>query len=281
MSQYYDELAHHTDAALKDGWRHELEQRLRFEVVLRALRIDGNCDVVDLGCGTGRLGAYLGERSGRYVGVDKIENSIILGQRSLPDGEFIWADLNDEIVDEAGPFDFAVAIGTMVDGECLGDVDRRNSLAGLIERLDELAKRGWALVVLSQDRLEKDPIRSLEPALCGARRVEVESELRRLGRSAHIDEVAIPTDLFVLHLRDEEPDCLAERIAGDVAHEAVIEGAGSETDPADLAWFWLATGRLERAKKAIENIPGTNRRREILARRLDLAMAGAVTRGGL
>jgi trans-aconitate methyltransferase len=64
--------AHGGEAPEALGWRHAESQRLRFQVIAQAADFNG-CSVLDLGCGTGDLKAFLDERfSGlRYLGIDQ------------------------------------------------------------------------------------------------------------------------------------------------------------------------------------------------------------------
>lgn len=270
MSGYYAEIADHDSAAIVDGWRHQIEQWLRFEVVQRGLELDGAATVIDLGCGTGGLLEYLHpHRIERYVGVDRLTNSINRGQRAFPDAEFLEADIYDKSVDAAGPCDFAVAVGTLVDGsEGSTPTKRRRDLSNLIKRLDQLGDQGWALVVLNQAILEADPIRGLEPALRGAYLAEIETVLKEQGIRAVIDNQALPTDFFVLNRRDQNDDQIRGRISGDAPHNAVIARDEAEFDAEDIAWMWLISGRLENAKAAIDDIADGNPRKPLLLERL-------------
>ena len=278
MSDYYDELAGSDDLAIVDGWRHWLEQWLRFEVVRRGLGIGDKDNIVDLGCGTGRLFRYLGpSRAGKYVGVDRLGASIERARKSYGDDgkqSFLHADLDDVCVDEAGPFDFAIAIGVLVDGdEVCSDVQRRQKLRRTMGRLNKLGQRGWALVMLNQDVLDADAIRRLEPSLQGASVAEIRAVLSDMDIDAAIDSEALPSDLFVICSRDEEPKEIEKRLVGDTAHRAVLERADAERvefDEAHRAWLWLVSGRLEKAEKAISEIPDGHQRKALLEERLRL-----------
>lgn len=59
------------------GWRHAESQRRRFEVIAQAADFSG-CSVLDLGCGTGDLKAFLDERFTdlRYLGIDQMPEFI-------------------------------------------------------------------------------------------------------------------------------------------------------------------------------------------------------------
>ncbi len=231
--------------------------------------------MVDLGCGTGQLYAYAKNRFsvGGYLGVDRFAPSIASAQRSLEGGDFLCADLFDEEVDRRGPFDFAVAIGTMVDEED-GSLkeERLERLTRLIARLDQLGTKGWALVVLNQEILDADPVRSLEPYLSGATVEEIEWALHSCEASAVISDQVLPTDLFVLsHDTIEEGEILS-MLTGDAAHEEVLHRhlKAGESDSCDEAWLWLISGREERARSALHKIPDGNPRKDILVERLAL-----------
>lgn len=275
MTDYYGELAGSDDPAVVDGWRHTLEQWLRFEVVCRGLAVDDEHRVVDLGCGTGQLFPFLGDkREGHYFGVDRLENSIERARASFGDESFLCADLEDSRVDDAGPFDFAVAIGTLVDGgENSLETGRISQLRAIMGRLDELGRLGWALVVLDEERLAKDPIRRLEPSLKGATRREIAALLEDFDLDAVVDSRSLPTDLFVICRRDQNSAQIARRLKGDEAHRAVLDRATSDgdgIDDADRAWLWLVSERLERARKVIAEIPDSHRRKPLLVKRLRL-----------
>lgn len=277
MTDYYDELDVGNEPARLDGWRHRTEQWLRFETVFRGLEPPDDAVIVDLGSGTGRLRAYLGDEfDGEYLGVDLREEALRRGRCDCPDAQFLRADWADEAVDERGPFDFAVAIGTMVDGR--EDVDRRQLLARLVGRLDELGRRGWALVVLDQDRLEADPIRRLDPALRGARRGELQRLADRRNLEVAVAGEVLPSDLFALTKRGSRPEQILERLEGDRPHEALIERLDrqwSDFDAADETRLWLVSGRIERARACLEQVPDDHPDRVMLASRIRQATASA------
>ncbi len=74
----------------------ETRQRLQPGVVRAVAEIPPGDSVLDLGCGNGRLAAYLAENghTGRYVGIDTSANLIeIARQQEIPKTAFIQADL--------------------------------------------------------------------------------------------------------------------------------------------------------------------------------------------
>ena len=271
--EYYAELDGEQGHARIDGWRHYLEQWLRFEVVGRALALDARSSVVDLGCGTGRFLDYLGE-SGvrRYVGVERRASAIRRARNELSSGTFLQTDIFAGVVDEAGPYDFAVAIGTLVDGRSGVDADERlMRLRRLVLRLNALGRRGWALVVLNQDLIDGDPIRSLEPCLTGASPAEVSSVLKDVGLKAAVDNRCLPSDLFVISHAHDEVEQWSVRISADAPHHAVLSTAsrrGAGIDNADKAWFWIVTKRLKQARHALDKVRDDHPRKSILKARL-------------
>lgn len=274
MADYYAELANDPALARVDGWRHSLEQWLRFEVLRRGLAIDATSSVLDLGCGTGRLFYYLGTcRSGRYVGVDRLSQSVARGRGEADSPHLIHADIYDATVTELGSFDYALAVGALVDGQSHCSKARRQRLARLMARLHELSDRGWALVVLNQQWLEEQPLRRLDPELVGAFRHEIEAILSSMGVEAVIDDQALPSDLFVMFKDTESVPTVARRIEGDQVHEEVIARHRQSEKPVDdahIAWLWLIADRPERAAPVISELPASHRRKAILEQRLKL-----------
>jgi SAM-dependent methyltransferase len=65
-----------------------------FDLFLPFYRSDG--DVLDLGCGNGRLYAQFLKKHGfgSYLGVDQVENLIELARKDNPDAEFLLADIS-------------------------------------------------------------------------------------------------------------------------------------------------------------------------------------------
>ncbi len=272
MTGYYDELGRSDDPARVDGWRNRLEQWLRFEVLRRGLDIGEGASVVDLGCGTGRLCGYLGGGdSVQYVGVDLREDAIEWGRRDFPDATFVIGGYGDGQVDGLGPYDFAVAVGALVGGD--GASGRLRRLETLVDRLDELGQQGWGLCVLDQDELREDVVRSLEPALQGATRGELDQVSRTRGLEVVIDADSWAGELFCMAVRGEQREVVARRLEGDVAHRRVLQRAeaqGGEIDDVQRGLFWLRAGRVERAKEIADAISAGTVGASLLRGRLGL-----------
>ena len=273
MSDYYAELAQCAELARKDGWRHRLEQWLRFEVVRCGLDIEEGDSVVDLGCGTGRFLDYLGaRRKGDYLGIDKLAHAVEVAQSTLGADYFYRGDIFEESIDERGPFDWAVAIGTLVDGSERLDARRRlDALGRLIDRLEELGCKGWALVVLNREVLDSNPLLRLEPCLKGASEKEIRSLAEHRGVEIVVEGQLFPTDLFVFSRHDEEAEGLSGRLHEESPHRAVVErlrAEEGEVDPADIVAFWIQAGRYEQARRAWEKLPDGHRRKALLGERI-------------
>ncbi len=168
---YYGELAGHSDRVRAVGWESVTAATERYRVVADRLRPGER--VLDLGAGLGDFGRYLESRGidVDYLGVERDPRLVARGRTlehsvRLESGDFMAMEL--EVAD------VVVVIGALVDGSSLRDGGLRfGRLRRLITRARCLARREVALVLLDQDRLETDPIRSLESALGGLRLAEV------------------------------------------------------------------------------------------------------------
>jgi len=102
------------DAVEALGWRGYQSQRVRFEVIARAADFNG-CSVLDLGCGTGDLLAFLRERCVglRYLGVDQMSEFIEVARErfaGVPDAAFALAYFDTQELPHA---DIVVACGAL------------------------------------------------------------------------------------------------------------------------------------------------------------------------
>lgn len=106
--------AHGADAPQALGWRDAASQLSRFEVIAGAADFDG-ASVLDLGCGTGDLRAFLGQRFRdlRYLGIDQMPEFIDTARQrhgSLPDTEFALGHFDTLALPRA---DIVVASGAL------------------------------------------------------------------------------------------------------------------------------------------------------------------------
>ncbi|MDD9981234.1 MAG: class I SAM-dependent methyltransferase, partial [Gammaproteobacteria bacterium] len=79
--------------------------------VRRALGDVRGCDVLDLGCGTGRHTAWLAESGARVTAVDFSEKMLEQARRKVPgtDARFVVHDLHDRLPLEDASFDAVVS----------------------------------------------------------------------------------------------------------------------------------------------------------------------------
>lgn len=92
--------------------------------------------ILDVGCGQGRMGAYLHQRGHRVTGVDLDPYLIDRARESCPDAEWEVADLADDGW-APGPFDLAVSAGNVL--AFVDPADRGAVLANLAARLETAA----------------------------------------------------------------------------------------------------------------------------------------------
>ncbi|WP_010540461.1 class I SAM-dependent DNA methyltransferase [Dietzia alimentaria] len=93
--------------------------------------------ILDVGCGQGRMGAYLYQRGHRVTGVDLDPYLIDRARESCPDAQWEVADLADDGWAQ-GPFDLAVSAGNVL--AFVDPADRGAVLANLAARLEADAR---------------------------------------------------------------------------------------------------------------------------------------------
>ena len=93
--------------------------------------------ILDVGCGQGRMGAYLHQRGHRVTGVDLDPYLIDRARESCPDAQWEVADLADDGWAQ-GPFDLAVSAGNVL--AFVDPADRGAVLTNLAARLETDAR---------------------------------------------------------------------------------------------------------------------------------------------
>lgn len=94
------------------GWESEDAQRMRFDVLISSVKLDGK-SLLDIGCGMGNLLEYLGYRKipVKYTGVDILQSMISYAQCKKLDGEFCCIDIFENDIFDKKSFDVVYASG--------------------------------------------------------------------------------------------------------------------------------------------------------------------------
>lgn len=283
MSAYYDELFDERDPTRSAGWRHPIEQALRFEFALSALPSwgqdeDTSRSLLDVGCGPGALRRYLRDtnRHAQYIGIDRYAPSVELARQLDPEGQYIEADVLDRVRHHQ-QFDVVMAIGAAVDGHRYhSDHERRRRLLALVRALCGLCTEYACLVILRQEELNKHASLSHEEALIGATREELDALMRHLSAAKPLrwaiydGPTSMDRGLFIykgLSPTPIDPSCPWQ------VHERVISGPWSHgLEPWRAAWFWWVSGDLARASALLgpEALRGEDARATSLRERLRL-----------
>lgn len=89
---------------------------------------DGS-NLIDVGCGNGRLVEYLKDKKINYLGVDNSQELLVLAQNNYPDKQFILSDILDLDNNVVGQFDYTLAIAVL--HHLPGEASRLQSLEKL------------------------------------------------------------------------------------------------------------------------------------------------------
>lgn len=94
------------------GWESEQAQRLRFDMLLSSVELDGK-SMLDVGCGTGNLLEYMGSKAINvsYTGVDILEEMIRKAKSKQLEAKFYHADIFKNNIFKDGSFDVVYASG--------------------------------------------------------------------------------------------------------------------------------------------------------------------------
>lgn len=94
------------------GWESEEAQRMRFDMLLSAVDLDG-MELLDVGCGTGNLLEHIISKgiNVEYTGVDLLDKMIDRAKSKGLAGEFIHADIFEDRIFENESFDVIYTSG--------------------------------------------------------------------------------------------------------------------------------------------------------------------------
>lgn len=292
MNEYYGELFAQGDPVIAAGWRHRLEQALRFEIALESLPLAASGEKVrllDVGCGPGSLWAYL-EATGRgagagiaYTGIDRLEEAVALARRQFPAGEFVHQDVfafgAEALKSPERKFDAVIASGTLVSGvEAVDGAARVHRLEQLVAQCFSLSCGVFCLVVLNQAVVECRVVLRAEAALLGAHAAELHALGQRLVEQEGAAQYAVREDFLTTDLALyvwREGTVAAGFLEGAepfAAHDAVLAGPwGKGATRQERAWLWLEAGAYARADAALNAEPRLEgEQADLLRARLEL-----------
>lgn len=94
------------------GWESEEAQRLRFDMLLSSIKLDGK-RLLDVGCGTGNLIEYIKSKgiNTDYTGIDILERMIEKAKSKKLDAEFYHIDIFENNIFNNKAFDIIYASG--------------------------------------------------------------------------------------------------------------------------------------------------------------------------
>jgi SAM-dependent methyltransferase len=94
------------------GWESEEAQRLRFDMLLSAVDLEGKA-LLDVGCGTGNLLEHIINKgiNIKYIGVDLLDKMICIAKSKGLSGDFIHADIFENRIFENESFDVIYTSG--------------------------------------------------------------------------------------------------------------------------------------------------------------------------
>ncbi|MBA2505700.1 MAG: methyltransferase domain-containing protein [Thermoleophilaceae bacterium] len=142
-------LAEHGPGPLGVGWNSERAQHARFEQLARVFGADEDAfSVLDYGCGTGALLPWLRARghTGPYTGFD-LSEAMLAGAREAHGGDAAARFTSDP--EEPGAADFVLASGVLNLRFDLAEEEWRDYTVGIVDHIASIAKRGFAVNMLS------------------------------------------------------------------------------------------------------------------------------------
>jgi predicted TPR repeat methyltransferase len=105
--ELFDDYASRFDKELVGGLKYAVPRRVA--AMIRAWVPGLRCDILDLGCGTGLLGVYLGPCQGAFIGVDLSPRMLERAAEHRIYSELREGDLLDELRAARASYDFIVA----------------------------------------------------------------------------------------------------------------------------------------------------------------------------
>ena len=186
VQQLFDDYAGRFDAHLQGTLNYRLPERVAQLIRSRHPALDA--DVLDLGCGTGLLGAQLGAITGALVGVDLSRNMLEKASRLNVYRELRQNDLLAELgARPAMSFDYVTANDVFI---------YVGQLSAVIPAMLRVLRAGGLMIFSCETALESEGALVLRPSKRYAHsRSSVERMCREAGaRSCKIEEIDLRTD---------------------------------------------------------------------------------------
>jgi SAM-dependent methyltransferase len=153
-TKMYDEYIN--EYHMDNGW-HPGNQLYNFKALSRITDLTGvsfkGRDILDVGCGTGDLSAFLRKKKiNTYVGIDIYKPFLREARRKYPHERFLEGDLLAGVITDS--FDYAFCSGGFT---VKLSIDNYGFLSAMIEKMWELTRVGIAFNVLTDDDRDQDP----------------------------------------------------------------------------------------------------------------------------
>ncbi|MFD1892385.1 methyltransferase [Ottowia beijingensis] len=191
VSSLFDDYASRFDMHLVRGLKYKVPERTA--QILNELHPDRRFNLLDLGCGTGLLGVYLGPINGFIIGVDLSEKMIEQAARHNVYARFHNVNVLDALRDT--PADHYEAI------TCLDVLVYVGDLTPVIPNAHRILKAGGHFIFTCEAAAEDEPDLVLRKSQRYAHKA---SHVERLCREAGFDDVKIE-HLPALRMENDEP----------------------------------------------------------------------------
>ena len=185
VQQLFDEYADRFDKHLVEYLKYDLPKRVAR--MIREKHPDLAVSVLDLGCGTGLLGASLGRIGGAFVGVDLSQKMLEQAKRLDVYSRLRLNDLLDELrLIEAESFDYVTANDVFI---YVGDV------SAVIPAIHRVLRRGGTLIFSCEAASESEDALVLRPSRRYAHsRKSIEALCRDAGFSYTFEPMVLRED---------------------------------------------------------------------------------------
>jgi predicted TPR repeat methyltransferase len=180
MQELFDKYAPRFDAELVGALKYRVPRRVAEFIRQRSPSLD--VSILDLGCGTGLLGVYLGGVAGAFIGVDLSARMIEQAARHRVYTELRQTDLLDELrAAPAGTYDYVTANDVFI---YVGDVSE------VIPAAFKAIRPGGALIFSCETAQEAEGALVIRPSKRYAHSV---SSIQAFCRDAGFESCAIET----------------------------------------------------------------------------------------